>query len=177
MSQYQTRKSISVSGTLFRRARDFATARGLPLAQLAEQALEAVMAGSLELAPALSKRDKMLATDAETGVVRARPRVLAGGPIDDPVQPVQPVPPPRPVLDLRLKPFCASCTGPTILDPTDPRCATLQPLGSNGALVTVCFECNELPSSDPRYDIGHSASARPGLAEGGRRVGGNGAGR
>jgi hypothetical protein len=152
MSKHQTRKSISINGALFRRAKEFVGTR-MPMAQLAEQALEAV------LGPPLTKRDRMLATDEETGVDRGRPRVIAG-------HPEPPAPPLR--LDLRLKPFCASCTGPTVLDPTDNRCAMLQPLGRNGALVTICHDCRTLPAEDDRYDLGHAGGARPGLAEGAR---------
>lgn len=151
MGQFQTRKSLSINGPLFRRARDFATARNIPLAKLAEQALEAFMAGTVLSAPVVPAA----AGEPEPG--------------DEPVTTVLRPPP--------LQPFCASCTGPTIRDPEDARCAKLQPIGKGGALVTICYECNELPSSDPRYDIGNVASARPGLSEGGKRVGGNGAGR
>lgn len=68
----QRRRSISIATECFERIKAYAKPRNIPLSQVVEQALAAVVAGSVPLGPAQSSAARGLATKASRGADNAR---------------------------------------------------------------------------------------------------------
>lgn len=159
MAKHQTRRSVSVNRSVFTRLQAFAVKHGLPAAQVAEQGIEAILAGRVPLGP----RVKPV---RERGVFRGRfARIDVDGP--DVIEP------PRREQPAVFGGTCAVCTNPLGDNPERP--GAMQPIGRGGALVRVCYSCNHEPVSSGRYSFG--GGSRGGLGEGNRQVAARGLGK
>lgn len=128
MAKKQTRKSISVSRSLYQRLQSWALEHSLPASQVAEQAVEAVLAGKFEVKP------QHWAQHMNYNPVRRRwtselPAITLQAPT---IAPQIPKPPTAPKLTPGT---CAICTAVIA------NVIRREPLGRNGGLVAVCDGC------------------------------------
>lgn len=124
MAKRQTRKSVSLNGKLYRRAKQYADERGTPLTQITERALKAVLDGTLQLDMPPPIEPPPCAYET----VKARRA--------DPV--VRLVVPPLPSPRQYPGATCAACTA---WIPTSTKAPLYAPWGRNDAMVRVCAGC------------------------------------